>query len=76
MGLFSSRDKDIESLIAEIKNDFENNYKDNATRGVIELRKLINEKRAAGKLKDKMYMEYTDTLVKLEEAISNFKRTY
>ncbi|MBO4862736.1 MAG: hypothetical protein J5517_00070 [Eubacterium sp.] len=73
-GLFSKRDKQLEAIVYQIKVDLSNNYKDNAIEGIEKLAKLIDEKKAAGTLKDASF--YENALEEFREDVKNFKRTY
>ena len=55
MGLFNKKDKELEEAINQIKVDLSNNYKDNAVENIRKLEKLLEEKRAGGKLKENNY---------------------
>ena len=58
MGLFNKKDKELEEVINQIKVDLSNNYKDNAVENIRKLEKLLEEKRAGGKLKEKDAASY------------------
>ena len=73
-GLFSKKDKQLDSIVYQIKVDLSNNYKDNAIEGINRLAALIEEKKAAGKLKDDSF--YETALEEFREDVKNFKRTY
>ena len=73
-GLFSKKDKQLDSIVYQIKVDLSNNYKDNAIEGINRLAALIEEKKAAGKLKDASF--YETALEEFREDVKNFKRTY
>ncbi len=73
---FKKKDKELESIVAEIKVDLSNNYKDNAVLGVKKLREKIAEKESLGKIKEKDLNVYKGYLNDFEMDIKNFKRTY
>lgn len=76
MGLFNKKDKEIEEVINQIKVDLSNNYKDNAVENIRKLEKLLEEKRAGGKLKEKDAASYSEQLEVFKKDVANFKRTY
>ncbi len=70
------KDAQLENLIQAIRVDLSNNYKDNAVSGIKKFRSLLEEKKAAGKLKEKDAASYEELLSHFEEDVKNFKRTY
>ncbi len=76
MGLFSKKDREIESVINQIRVDLSNNYKDNAVENIKRLEKLLDTKEADGKLKEKDATTYRELLKHFQEDVANFKRTY
>ena len=76
MGLFDfgKKDKELESVINQIRVDLSNNYKDNAVENIKKLEELIAEKKASGKLKDAA--TYETLLEDFKTDVKNFKRTY
>ena len=76
MGLFNKKDKEIEEVINQIRVDLSNNYKDNAVENIKKLEKLLDEKAAGGKLKEKDMTAYQDQLKGFKDDVANFKRTY
>ena len=76
MGLFNKKDKELEEVINQIKVDLSNNYKDNAVENIRKLEKLLEEKRAGEKLKEKDAASYSEQLEAFKKDVANFKRTY
>lgn len=74
MGLFSKKDRELESVINQIRVDLSNNYKDNAVENIKKFEKLLEEKESSGKLKDAG--SYHDLLNEFKDDVKNFKRTY
>ena len=76
MGIFDfgKKDKELEAIINQIRVDLSNNYKDNAVINIKELEKVLNEKKASGKLKNASV--YEDLLKHFQDDVKNFKRTY
>ena len=74
MGLFSKKDKELEEVINQIRVDLSNNYKDNAVENIKKLEKLLEEKKASGKLKSAE--TYEELLKHFQDDVKNFKRTY
>jgi arginyl-tRNA synthetase len=74
MGLFSKKDKELEEVINQIRVDLSNNYKDNAVENIKKLEKMLEEKKAAGKLKS--VETYEEMLKHFQDDVKNFKRTY
>ncbi len=59
MNLFKSKaEKELDSVIREMKLNLENNYKDSAHRERIKLGKRADELYSEGKLNEKKYKEY------------------
>ena len=76
MGLFNKKDKELEEVINQIKVDLSNNYKDNAVENIRKLEKLLEEKRAGGKLKEKNAASYSEQLDAFKKDVASFNRTY
>ena len=78
MGLFNlhkdKKDKQIESIINQIRVDLSNNYKDNAKENVALLEQILEMKKADGKMQN--LESYYRQLEEFKEDIANFKRTY
>lgn len=74
MGLFSKKDKELEEVINQIRVDLSNNYKDNAVENIRKLEKMLEEKKASGKLKS--VETYEELLKHFQDDVKNFKRTY
>ncbi|MBR6402894.1 MAG: hypothetical protein IKS48_05875 [Eubacterium sp.] len=75
MGLFGRhKDKQLESIINQIRVDLSNNYKDNAKENVALLEQTLETKKANCKLSD--IESYEKLLKEFKEDIANFKRTY
>ena len=72
MGLFNKKDKELEEVINQIKVDLSNNYKDNAVENIRKLEKLLEEKRAGGKLKEKDAASYSEQLDAFKKDVANF----
>lgn len=76
MGLFSKKDKELESVINQIRVDLSNNYKDNAVENIKKLEQLLEEKSSGGKMKEKDYHSYKSLLDDFKHDVAHFKRTY
>jgi hypothetical protein len=76
MGLFSKKDKELESVINQIRVDLSNNYKDNAVENIKKLEQLLEEKSSGGKMKEKDYLSYKSQLDDFKHDVAHFKRTY
>ncbi|MBO4591176.1 MAG: hypothetical protein J5684_01270 [Eubacterium sp.] len=75
MGLFGSKkDKQMDSIISQIRVDLSNNYKDSAKENVALLEQILEMKKTEGKMKN--LDSYYRQLEELKEDIANFKRTY
>ena len=70
----NKKDKELEAIVNQIKVDLSNNYKDNAIENIKKLEKMLEEKKASGKLKSAE--TYEELLKHFQDDVKNFKRTY
>lgn len=72
----SKKRKALQPVVMAIKNDVENNYKDNAVGTLKRLKKETEVAALTGELKPKEVTELREIIEKYEGILSNFKRTY
>lgn len=73
MTLFRSKaEKELDSILAELKADLENNYKDAAHDARKKLGNRCEALRAEGKLKEKAYLRYKQLFDEYTESMKNY----
>ncbi len=70
--LKSSKKSELETLVARIQMNMENNYKDAAQLNLAEFEKLFYELKDNGKLNDKQIKNYEGILESLKVRMKNF----
>ena len=73
MSLFrSGTEKEIDAIIQRLHMNMSNNYKDNAQADLKDLEKLLEEVKAAGKIKPRIAVKYDAILRDLKEKMQGY----
>ncbi len=73
MSLFKSKtEKELDEIILRMAMNLSNNYKDNAQDNLKQLEARLAELREAGKLKEKVLLEYESTLGIYKEKLKGY----
>ncbi|MBP3880443.1 MAG: hypothetical protein J6D46_09020 [Lachnospiraceae bacterium] len=70
--LFFRKNKELEALLLELKNDAENNYKDNAQDDFRRLTARFSELKDAGKLSARQLQYYEKEIDSYREMLKNY----